>query len=268
MSLLADIVRTKEREILEARKSTRATTDRSPHDVHAKLARSNADPLRLITEVKFKSPSAGELSRSMNAASRALAYAQAGATMISILCDATYFGGSYADLSSARVALDDAHLAVPLLAKEFVIDEVQLDQARASGADAVLIIARIAEGDHLARLVEAAFARRLEPIVEVVDDAELARALATSARVLGVNARDLDTLVIDKDRATPVLAAIPPDRIALRFSGVRDAEGVRVAATSRADGALIGEALMREDDPAPLLHAFVAAACTTRSPSA
>ncbi|HEX7664717.1 MAG TPA: indole-3-glycerol-phosphate synthase [Polyangiaceae bacterium] len=233
---------------------------RTPIDVFSALERAPGDPLRLITEIKFKSPSAGPLSRALSAAERAIVYARGGATMISVLCDETFFDGSFVRLAEARAALDANALAVPLLAKEFVIDESQLDLARASGADAVLLIARIVDEAALPALVDAAFARGLEPIVEVVSDAEIERALATEARVFGVNARDLDTLKMDPARAAELVAKIPRGRVALHFSGIGSGIDVSNVARGRADGALLGEALMRRDDPSAFLAELVHAA--------
>jgi indole-3-glycerol phosphate synthase len=220
--------------------------------VVAALSRPPGAPLRLIAEVKLRSPSAGPLSRALTPGARARAYAEAGATMVSVLCDTLFFDGSFAHLAEARREVN-----VPLLAKEFVLDEVQLDLARAHGADAALLIARIVSRSDLARLTTAARARKLEPLVEVVDEAELDAALAAGARIVGVNARDLDTLAMDAARAARVLAAIPTGVVAVHLSGLKDPPSVRVVACSRADAALVGEALMRADDPRPLLAEMV-----------
>ena len=233
---------------------------RSPIDVLASLQRPAGAPLRLIAEVKLRSPSAGPLSRALSPADRALAYAEAGAAMVSVLCDAHYFDGSWSHLAEARARLDTAGRAIPLLAKEFVIDERQLDEARARGADAVLLIARIVSPDRLGQLARAARERGLEPLLEVVDEAEVQAALAAGARLVGVNARDLDTLKMDPARTARVLAAIPRDVVAVHLSGLKAPADVTAVARERADAALMGEALMRQDDPRPLLSAMVAAA--------
>jgi indole-3-glycerol phosphate synthase len=264
MSLLAEILRRKGEEVAALRgRSSVNTLARQPLDVPAALRRPRAAPLRLIAEVKLRSPSAGALSRALSPPERAVVYAEAGATMVSVLCDAPFFDGSWEHLASARRALDARGLRVPLLAKDFVIDEVQIDEASARGADAVLLIARIVSADRLVQLAAAARARRVEPLVEVVDEAELAAAVRAEARVVGVNARDLDLLVMDAARTARVLAAIPPDTVAVHFSGLRDAAGVASIAAGRPDAALVGEALMRADDPRPLLGAMVRAAQTS-----
>lgn len=258
--LLDRIVRSKRDEVDEMKASARPRdAGRVTCDVRGALRRAGA--LSLIAEVKFRSPSAGDLSRAMTAAQRAVAYAQAGAAMVSVLCDQPFFGGSYDDVAKARAALD-AHgfSALPILAKEFVLDEVQLDAARAAGADAALVIARIAPGDALGALVRACRARGLEAFVEVKDEDELARALEVDAHVIGVNTRDLDTLVMDPARTARVVASIPLDRIAVHLSGVRGPDHVALAAETRADAALVGESLMRESDPSDLLKRMLARA--------
>ncbi len=224
------------------------------------LRRPHGAPLRLIAEIKKKSPSAGALSTKLTTEARALRYATGGAAMISVLTDEKFFDGSWQDLVDARLALDHASVATPLLAKEFVIDERQLAEAAACGADAVLLIARITPRERLAKLAAAARDLRLEPLVEVVTEEELAWALEAGARVIGVNARDLDTLAMDGARAARVLDAIPEGLVAVHLSGLKTPSDVTAIARSRADAALVGEALMREDDPALLLRAFVTAA--------
>jgi indole-3-glycerol phosphate synthase len=179
--------------------------------------------------------------------------------MVSILCDAKYFDGSWADLAAARAQLDAGSGAVPLLAKEFVIDARQIDEARDRGADAVLLIARIVSRAQLIELAQAARTQGLEPLVEVVDESEVASALEARARVVGVNARDLDTLAMDAARTARVLASIPREVVAVHLSGLRSPSDVQAVARDRADAALVGEALMRQDDPRPLLAAMLAA---------
>jgi indole-3-glycerol phosphate synthase len=215
----------------------------------------NAGRLSLITEIKRRSPSAGKLSTALSVAERAQAYERAGASMLSILCDSHFFDGEYQHLVEAR-----AVTKVPLLCKEFVIDEVQLDAARAFGADAVLLIVRCLSPARTAELVSAARARDLVPLVEVLTEDELKVALDAGATLIGVNARDLDTLVMDAARADRVLAAIPDHVLRVRFSGLAKPEDVARIRQSGADAALVGEALMRADDPEPLLRALAAAA--------
>lgn len=231
----------------------------SPRGIAAQeLLRSQGMPLRLIAEIKRRSPSAGLLSTKLTPVERALRYADAGAAMISVLCDAKFFDGSWEHVEAVRSALDDRRVAV--LAKEFVLDERQLEEAASRGADAVLLIARIVPPARLAELHAAAEALGLEPLVEVVTNDELSSAIDAGAKIVGVNARDLDTLAMDAQRAAEVLRAVPDDRVAVHLSGLKSPGDVAAVAAGRADAALVGEALMREDDPTDLLTSFARAA--------
>jgi indole-3-glycerol phosphate synthase len=260
--MLDAILASKRNEIVRLKDSweTDFTLRRAPLDVRPILRRPPGAPLRLIAEVKLKSPSAGPLSRVLGVDERVRAYAHAGASMVSVLCDGPFFDGSYQHLDIARATLDDVRRTVPLLAKEFVLDEVQLSVARAKGADCVLLIARILSEKELADLVVAAERYGLEPLVEVANDEELDRALRTHAHLIGVNARDLDTLRMDPERAASLVARIPPNKVAIHLSGLATEDDVRRIAAGRADAALIGEALMRQDDPTDLLSRLTAAA--------
>jgi indole-3-glycerol phosphate synthase len=260
VSLLDDIVANKQAEVARLRTQERAGSARPPIDALRALRRDRGEPLRLIAEVKLRSPSAGSLSHVLAPGDRALAYAEGGAAMVSVLCDSKYFDGAWEHVAAARRALDDAASVVPLLAKEFVLDERQIAEARDRGADAVLLIARIVDGPTLRRFARAARAEGVEPLVEVVDERELQAALAAEARIVGVNARDLDTLAMDGARAARLCSAIPPDVVAVHFSGLREAGDIAHVARGRADAALVGEALMRDDDPRPRLRAMVEAA--------
>jgi indole-3-glycerol phosphate synthase len=219
------------------------------------LRRSPGAPLKLIAEIKRRSPSAGELSRVLGIAARARAYERAGAHMLSVLCDTTYFDGAYAHLGEAREAT-----SLPILCKEFVLDEVQLDAARAYGADAVLLIVRCLEPARLATLLRASAERGLVALTEIHGAEEARVALDAGATLIGVNARDLDTLKLDAALAERVLDSLPRHVTAVHLSGIRDERQLAAVAGSRTDAALIGECLMREDDPEPLLRRLVGAA--------
>ncbi len=219
------------------------------------LRRGPGDALRLIAEIKRRSPSAGALSTKLSVSERARVYEASGASMISVLCDSAFFDGEFEHLAEAR-----RETTVPLLAKEFVIDERQLDAARAYGASAVLLIARCLPPERLAALALAARERELTPIVEVFDEAELAVALQTASEVIGVNARDLDTLEMDSAAAARVAASIPKSRARAQFSGTRAPEQVVGLSNAGLDAALVGQVLMEQDDPAPLLRQLTEAA--------
>lgn len=253
MGHLSEIVAQKNRELASLRaRALPAAPERRPITLDRA---GNGGRLSLITEIKLRSPSAGKLSTVLSVAERARAYERGGASMLSVLCDARFFDGDYQHLVEARAATK-----LPLLCKEFVIDEAQLDAARAYGADAVLLIVRCVAPARTAVLIRAARDRNLVPFVEVASEEELAIALDGGADLIGVNARDLDTLVMDAARAARVLAAIPPGVTRAHLSGLGKPEDVARIKASGADAALVGEALMRADDPEPLLQTLVAAA--------
>ena len=211
--------------------------------------------LKLITEIKRRSPSAGALSTRLGVAERARVYERGGASMLSVLCDASFFDGAFEHLLEAKRATE-----LPVLCKEFILDEIQLDHARAHGADAVLLIVRCLTLERLPQLISAARQRELVPFVEIASEAEARLALDAGADLIGVNARDLDTLTMDANRARQILAALPDDVVRVHLSGVADELQIQALCTSRADAALVGEALMRLDDPKPLLERLIRAA--------
>ena len=222
-----------------------------PRDVVGRLA---APGLHLIAEVKRRSPSAGDIAASDDAVARARAYATGGASVISVLCEPHWFGGSVDDLRAVRAAV-----AVPVLAKDFVVDPRQLDLLRAAGADLVLLLAVLHPPARLARLAAQARDLGLEPLVEAHDAREIDAALATDARLVGINNRDLRTLEVDPEQAVRLRELIPGDRLAIAESGVRDPATVARWRATGFDAALVGEALMRSADPSAAARAFVAA---------
>lgn len=260
--VLASIVEAKKREVhgLKHRTCYARVPEGPRRNVATSLRRAAGQPLHLIAENKPKSPSAGVLSTVLSTAGRVVAYAKSGAAMVSVLCDAEFFGGSWDDVVDARRALAASGSSIPVLAKEFIVDERQLREASACGADAVLLIARILDREKLREMYVQAGSLGLESLVEVATEEELEWAIAAGATIIGVNARDLDTLVMDPDRAARVLEAIPDGAIPLYLSGVKGPEDVRRIAKTRAHAALVGEALMREDDPHALLASMIAAA--------
>jgi indole-3-glycerol phosphate synthase len=220
-----------------------------------RLSRKPGERLRLIAEIKRRSPSAGALSTRLGVAERARAYERGGADMISVLCDAKHFDGSYEHLALARSAT-----SLPILCKEFVIDECQLDLARAYGADAVLLIARCLTPERFATLATAARERELDVLAEVHAAEEVPVVLRAGATLVGVNARDLDTLILHAELARRIVAELPAGVARVHLSGLHTPEQVRAVAESVADAALIGESLMRQDDPTELLAGLAAAA--------
>jgi indole-3-glycerol phosphate synthase len=205
--------------------------------------------LAVIAEVKRRSPSAGSIREDLDPADRAAFYAAHGAAAISILTDTPYFGGSVQDLRAAA-----ERCALPLLRKDFIIDEVQILEARAAGASAVLLIVRILTRQRLDQLLRCAEVLGLDALVEVHTGVELATALDAGATVIGVNSRDLDTFAVDVDAAWKLLAEVPVDRIAVAESGLVERQDVARAAEAGADAVLIGTALSAAESPAALLR--------------
>ena len=220
-------------------------------DVAGRLARPG---LHLITEIKRRSPSAGPLAgKTLDVASQARAYQAGGASMISVLVEPHWFGGSLADLQAARAAT-----SLPVLAKEFVVDARQLPLLRSAGADAVLLLAALHRPRELARLVALALELGLEPLVEAHDMRELRAAIGTGARLIGINNRDLRTLRVDLELAMRLRPLVPDDRLVVAESGLRDATTVRRWRAAGFDAALVGEDLMRTGSDPGAVEARVA----------
>ena len=249
---LARIVARKRHEV--ARRVRRASTfvrlsEAQPApgpELLAPLRRAPSSPPRVIAEIKLSSPSAGTIRARVpgEIARIAAGYERAGAAAVSVLCDGPGFGGSPLDVRRATRTI-----AAPVLFKEFVVDPVQIDVARAVGASYVLLLVRVLDDRALRTLIREVRARGLEPVVEAADADELTRALATDAAIVGVNARDLRSFDVDPGRAGALIERIPAPRIAVFMSGVRSHEDFARVAETRADAVLIGEGLMRAPDP-------------------
>ncbi len=225
---------------LERLKETAAAVPR-PQDVVAALRRPG---VQVIAEVKRSSPSKGALSAIADPAALARDYADGGACLISVLTEGRRFGGSLEDLAAVRAAV-----TTPLLRKDFVVSSYQLWEALVHGADAVLLIVAALDQDALVSLVERAESLGLTPLVEVHTEKEVERALEAGATVIGVNARDLTTLKVDRDTFARVAPAIPDDRIRVAESGVRGPHDLLAYASSGADAVLVGESLVTGRHP-------------------
>lgn len=199
----------------------------------------------MIAEVKRRSPSRGEINTELDPASRAREYERGGAAAISVLTEPVHFAGSEEDLVQVRAAVD-----VPLLRKDFIIDEAQIIEARAWGASAVLLIARAMREAELLALAQAARDWEVEPLIEVRTQAELETALRAQARVVGVNARNLETLEVDARAVERLLPGVPSGVIAIAESGMRTRADVERAAQAGADAVLIGSSLSSAVDAA------------------
>ena len=194
--------------------------------------------VRVIAEIKRASPSRGAIAPALDAASQAAAYQEGGAAAISVLTEPARFGGSLSDLAAASSAV-----AIPTIRKDFIVDAIQVWEARAAGASAVLLIVRALFQDDLVRLLEEVNEAGMEALVEVRDEAELTRALEAGAKVIGVNNRNLETLEIDSRTAPSLIPTIPADLIAVAESGMRTPADVHPAALAGADAILVGTAI-------------------------
>jgi indole-3-glycerol phosphate synthase len=201
--------------------------------------------VRLIAEVKRGSPSRGLFRADLDPVAQAGIYAGAGAAAVSVLTDARYFHGSLDDLVSVRAAV-----AVPVLRKEFIVDEYQVWEARAAGADAVLLIVAALDDAALRDLLHAAKGAGLATLVEVHTAAELDRALRLGAPVIGVNNRDLQTLTTSLEASLRLLPQIPPGPVTVSESGLASAADVEAVVAAGAHAVLVGETLLRAGDVA------------------
>jgi indole-3-glycerol phosphate synthase len=209
----------------------------------------------VIAEVKRRSPSRGAINIRLSPTSQAAAYEAGGAAAVSVLTEPHHFGGSAEDLVAVRAATP-----LPVLKKDFHIHPIQLLEARALGASAVLLIARALEPPALANLIVEAGTLGLEALVEVHSAAELDRALATGAPVIGVNSRDLETLVIDSAVTERLLPLVPAGRIAVAESGVATRADVECAAMRGADAVLVGSSVSAAADTAAAVRALTGVA--------
>jgi indole-3-glycerol phosphate synthase len=204
--------------------------------------------IRVIAEVKRASPSAGAIRPGADPAEIAAGYERAGAAAVSVLTEEKWFDGSLAHLAAAR-----ARVGIPVLRKDFIVDEIQLREARSVGADAALLIARALSDDELRALVGACAAIGLAALVEVHDADEARRAIDAGATIVGVNHRNLSTLEIDLSIFAKIRATLPAGTIAVAESGIKTAADVRRLRGEGADAILVGETLMRAPDPGAAL---------------
>jgi indole-3-glycerol phosphate synthase len=255
-SILQRIVAVKRDEVAAARQrcsdermrraaSERGRIDGAPRGFERALrAAVAAGRSAVIAEAKRASPSKGVLREQFDAAEIAESYAGGGAAALSVLTDHAFFHGSLADLVQARAAC-----ALPVLRKDFVIDRYQVDEARAHGADCVLLIAAVLEDAQMRELESAALEHGMDVLIEVHDERELERALQLHGRLIGVNNRDLRSFDVDLSATLRLLASIPSDRLVVTESGILEPADVRRMREAGVHAFLVGEALMRAADP-------------------
>lgn len=245
--ILARIVETKGRELDRLRPRESELRDRArdmppTRDFAGALA--GGAEVSVIAEVKRRSPGAGEIRPDLDPARLAVEYRRSGAAALSVLTDARYFGGSLEDLAAARDAS-----GLPALRKDFTVDPVHVWEARAAGADAVLLIVRILEQALLEELHGLAAELGLAALVEVHDRTELERAVRAGARIVGINNRDLTTFRTDLAVTEGLLEVLPRGCVTVSESGIRSGGDVARLGRAGVDAVLVGEAILREADP-------------------
>jgi indole-3-glycerol phosphate synthase len=259
MSVLDEILMTKRAEV--ARLAERASaieaeaqaSPRPDRDLASALRRADGR-LAVIAEIKRKSPSKGPLAPGLDASATAARYAAGGAAALSVLTDGPYFDGSLADLRAARAAV-----GVPVLRKDFTVDPIQLYEARAAGADAILlIVAALPDDAHLRDLHSLATELGLAALVEADDEAGVERALDAGARIVGVTNRNLRDFGEDLSTGTRLAGLIPADVVAVAESAIRSVDDARAMADAGFSAVLVGEHLVRSPDPEAAVAALAA----------
>lgn len=263
MSILDQILAVKREEVdrLRPRKAElqRLAGLRRPARPFAAALRAGST-VAVIAEFKRRSPSAGWIAKDGSAAAITTAYSEAGARAISVLTDSNFFSGELYDLETAV-----AKTSVPILRKDFIVDPLQLIEARAAGADAALLIVRILTDAQLVELIGLARDLGFETLVEAHDASEVQRALAAGAGVIGINNRDLSSFQVDPELTNRMAAELPGNVVLVAESGVRTADDVARYGAAGIDAVLVGEALMRAADVHATLRAFAGQPRAVRS---
>ena len=248
MTILDTIVATKREEIAVAKAAVpeaqlrQEASGRSPaRDFRAALAAANG--VALIAEVKRASPSAGTIREDFDPTEIALTYQQHGATCVSVLTDETYFQGSLGYLRTIRESIE-----LPILRKDFLLDPYQVWEARAAGADAVLLIAECLDDPSLRELMRVTALAGMVPLVEIYAEENLSRVLDAGATLIGINNRNLANFEVDLERTIRLRKSVPRDRLLVGESGIRSRRDVQRLADAGVDAILVGEHFMRQRD--------------------
>ena len=259
MNKLDEICATKREEVADRRtRSTIGDLDAAammqsePRGFEAALRRKSADGFGLIAEIKKASPSKGLIRADFDPADHALAYEKGGAACLSVLTDAPYFQGHEEYLMQARAAC-----ALPVLRKDFMVDPWQVAEARAIGADAILIIVAALDDTEMAEIEAAAIERRMDVLIEVHDEAEMDRAAKLKSRLLGVNNRDLKTFTTDLATTERLAELAPEGALLVGESGIASHDDCQRLARSGVRSFLVGESLMRQADVAAATRALL-----------
>ncbi len=252
---LAEILAEKKNEVARLKKALPTEIDENiPPIRDFKAAISTPGQIKLIAEIKFASPSAGRIRPRTDPISIGRIYEDAGAAAISLLTDKRFFQGDLNHLPRLKRAV-----TLPILRKDFIIDEVQVRQAFIYGADAILLIARILPQAQLAELICACRELGLNPLTEVHDRGDLEKAIDCGAEIIGINNRDLDSFTIDINTTFELAPLVPDDRVVISESGLANKADIRSLKDTRVQAVLVGSALMKSDDLAQktteLVHA-------------
>ncbi|WP_061300255.1 indole-3-glycerol phosphate synthase TrpC [Herbidospora cretacea] len=258
MTVLDDILEGVREDLAERQKAVsidelkeRARRAPTPRDVHGAL---KADRVSVIAEVKRSSPSKGALAAIADPAALAVDYEAGGAHVISVLTERRRFGGSLDDLAAVRAAVD-----IPILRKDFIVTAYQLWEARAYGADLALLMVVSLDQNALVSLIERAESIGLVPLVEVHTEEELERAVDAGAKLIGINARDLRTLEVDREVFARLAPKVPEGIVRIAESGVRGPHDLLAYARAGADAVLVGESLVTGKDPRSAVNDLVTA---------
>ena len=248
-TVLDEIIVGVREDLAERRRATSAQdiarrAEEAPPALDALAAFRAAGPVKVISEVKRRSPSKGDLASIPDPAHLASAYQRGGATAISVLTEARRFSGSLDDLDAVRAAV-----SIPVLRKDFMVEHYQFDEARAHGADIILLIVAALDDAQLLDFYQHATGLGMTALVETHDEAEIDRALAIDAQLIGVNARNLKTLEVDRSVFARLAARVPADRVRVAESGIRGPEDVADYVAAGAGAVLVGEALVTGGEP-------------------
>jgi len=259
-TILDQIVASKREEIARSKHETpeaalRARLAEAPPVRNFFAALTAGPPVRLIAEVKKASPSRGVIRADFNPVEIARTYERHGAACLSVLTDRPYFQGSLDYLRQIRAAVE-----LPVLRKDFIIDSYQVIEARAAGADAVLLIAECLDDATLDRLHGEIIALGMTPLVELYEPANLARVLRIGAKLVGVNNRDLRTFKVDLEHTLRLRASIPADRVMGSESGIRNRADVERLAAAGVQAMLVGESLVKQPDIGAAVDALLGGA--------
>jgi indole-3-glycerol phosphate synthase len=242
---LARVIKEKEEEVIRLKELQRdRSAGKAPYPLRDfAVAVSRNSGIDLIAEIKPRSPSSGTLRKEIDVTEIALIYERQGASAISLITDRIHFGGDIGHLSELK-----ARIGLPLLRKDFIIDESQVLESFSWGADAVLFIARILPEKGLQDLISLTTDLGMTPLVEIHDEEDLHKALCCGATVIGINNRNLDTFQIDLDTTRRLAPKVSQHCVTIAESGIGDGEDIRSLLTSGVHGVLVGTALMKSED--------------------